>query len=1702
MDLDTRIKELIILKNTLGKPIALLYAFLFLLNVIVFIPVSALVWDPTVVYHCDNEYYSVTTPITVDNVSISTHWFSVNGIGFNTTAPHNTHINFSTIKSYPKGSTGYIMNFTEQHAYGATQYIINGLRPSYDYIIITNGTDYPQTSSASGTLYLNQTGTSRNNKLYDPGIPTGWFVSLSTNVPAGSDVTGTGSITAPFATLRKAINASTTGDTICIRGGDYSQYNMGAGTHYYLINRSHITITAYNGEKVVIDGKYCALTGSSALIKLFVYPTTYWNNITFIGLNFSNCSVNAVYGHAYPGAGSNSNITFSDCEWFNITDRAIWLYSEESITTIPCQYWNINNCSFFRVQTNATMNEVVTLKDAKHFIYENNTMKEFTKQGLSLSSGTCYGVIQYNTFVNKYYMSLKMSGESSVNRSVHDIIIRNNNFTGGARATNNIRALVINNEQDNNLEYNIDIYNNIFYLTASTLYNYGFNIIYSPGTTGCKIWNIRFFYNTIYVMGGDTAYAKDIIVELGGTTVANCLIANNILVSEKCQYQIYFSDLLSTQTSFTLANNSFYHTQGTTSGIEYSAGSGFGTGSVVGDPDFHNNNTGDININATSPAIDAASATYTVPYDYESNSRPQISGYDIGAYEYVGSLPPPAPSFTFTGVFPANTTTGATLTPTLSVHIHETHGYQFNYTIKENTTGAWLDLVTGNNQNNGTYTHTDHTATAYLTKYWWKVTAVNDTTWHNETYYFTTLAPALPSFVFSGIGPANTSTGIALQPNVNETINETNGYAFNYTVKGNATGIWNTIVFGNDTHNLSLSNTYMSASGYSTKYWWKITATNSTTVTTAVYHFTTTTAPIGPPTTAITVSQAKANWTTSSSINLSWTKGANCTTTEVWRSTTEYLSSASNIYTGALAYFNDTLKDPAIRYYYTLKPYNSVSVLYGTSLNVSLAETDNTGASYCGASWIDFKGWLATDKSMKTYFKYGMSPALDTSFLNSTVIETSYTTGDDESQAVQYSTAWGETFRTETQRYYNYNVSVKILRYGSPGTVAINLYDANVTGLPTGAALSSGTKDCSGITTSASGGWYNFTMSPYHLKTNTMYCFMLSYSGFYTNYIRIRIDASSPTYTNGWAIRVQGSPPVTTNQSSRDIMFKIWGHEPNTYAYGSNTTNSDISSSGNFSITQHSLASGYLYYYKANANDTKGNMTKGNLRYTLTNPDVPVFLNIIPTFANNSVKITWVTGNGANRTIIRQSNIAYPTLVTDGTLAYNNTGSLCWGHNITFNSTYYFTLFSFTVWGGLSRFSSGIHIPWGGITLIVYNESKPWQVINASMLVTDSLGLHPVQFNNVYGYYSFNISQIPYGTNTLFYVSNISYYSKLYPITIIPNLFYNLSFYLPPLHPPGWNTTQENASASYVVQIWNEYQYPVTNALVKFYKMFNTTGNFTYIGGFVSDGNGEGSIRLFPYQLYMIKITADDFIDATYWWEPNIVDQGLIKQFMIYPSPPGGDDIWVNLTSNIDPINRNQYGSFTFYYNITSSDSQLDWFSMQVYRVHNTTGALTSLYLGNFTTPAGGTISYTVTNVTGKYYVKCMFKKTGFDTYRYGDINTYTYLIWPSDTSVSNLDNKLINTLGRSPIFVITTTGETVVSYIALLITFVVTVGLFTLSPRFAGFGLVLMGLLIGILKGPLGLIPNTVLNWTVAAAIIALGLILTISTKKEEVYG
>jgi hypothetical protein len=126
-------------------------------------------------------------------------------------------------------------------------------------------------------------------------------------------------------------------------------------------------------------------------------------------------------------------------------------------------------------------------------------------------------------------------------------------------------------------------------------------------------------------------------------------------------------------------------------------------------------------------------------------------------------------------------------------------------------------------------------------------------------------------------------------------------------------------------------------------------------------------------------------------------------------------------------------------------------------------------------------------------------------------------------------------------------------------------------------------------------------------------------------------------------------------------------------------------------------------------------------------------------------------------------------------------------------------------------------------------------------------------------------------------------------------------------------------------------------ASVQFYLYLNTTTNYTNIGGFVSDGNGQGSIDLFPYQMYMIRLFKDGYQNKTEFWTPNVVEQGLIKYFKMYYEIPTEEDVYiffeeVHITGYMQNATGNLFVNYTDDMGMTSN--------LQIYIYDMTTGVL------------------------------------------------------------------------------------------------------------------------------------------------------------------
>jgi hypothetical protein len=245
-----------------------------------------------------------------------------------------------------------------------------------------------------------------------------------------------------------------------------------------------------------------------------------------------------------------------------------------------------------------------------------------------------------------------------------------------------------------------------------------------------------------------------------------------------------------------------------------------------------------------------------------------------------------------------------------------------------------------------------------------------------------------------------------------------------------------------------------------------------------------------------------------------------------------------------------------------------------------------------------------------------------------------------------------------------------------------------------------------------------------------------------------------------------------------------------------------------------------------------------------------------------------------------------------------------------------------------------------------------------------------------------------------------------------------------------------------------EQQLTIDGALVRFYKYLNTTANYTYIGGFVSDGNGQGSIDLYPFQLYMIKISKDGYDNKTDFWTPNIVEQSLIKVFKIVASsvtPPVTEytDFWTTIvfTATMDDTNT----THIHYYDVSGHtiDTQI-----YLYEFYNGT----TTFIGSDSKTGNNSFYWNVSllNYSRTYIVILRFNST--NDFQIPD-NKIVLTIYPlHPLGGFDIEERIKDVFGDFNV------GGVVFTWIGFFLSFIPLVVLTLFDPAHVGIGIITTG--------------------------------------------
>jgi len=536
-----------------------------------------------------------------------------------------------------------------------------------------------------------------------------------------------------------------------------------------------------------------------------------------------------------------------------------------------------------------------------------------------------------------------------------------------------------------------------------------------------------------------------------------------------------------------------------------------------------------------------------------------------------------------------------------------------------------------------------------------------------------------------------------------------------------------------------------------------------------------------------------------------------------------------------------------------------------------------------------------------------------------------------------------------------------------------------------------------------------------------------------------------------------------------------WDREDGTEIY--NNTGTNYSHTG--------LTCGSFYYYQAcSFNSTTHNYTTSIKTNNISCPGDPT--SITSTINGTNLNFSWTNGNYADKTTLVKKTGSLPTSPTDETVIYNNTGTTHVDTDMSYTAYYMIYGWNETV----SRHSTGVEAPWGIIVLRAFDVNTTDAIPSWGVIISNSAKTSTYENLSASNSLILNIDEIPYGSDTSFIFNATGYNNRIYYIDTAINTKYSLDAYL-------CNSIE---TESYVVRVIDEISNPVETAKIYFKRYINASVGWDNISILLTDPNGYCTISLVPYETYATTVTKTGYVTKTsdIYPLPIIYGDERYHTLLINRESTTYENIFDNITYDIQPTITTHDSAITFYYNITSLDNDLESFSLTVYIYNSTTFTWTTLYTDISTNIGGGSLSYTTSNIAGVYGLKCEFKREGWSNYSFGGDFEYMYLYViyhnasfdPLIDDIDDLNTMITNVIGVSPVY---TTEGIVIAWTSLFAMIGVTFIAFTFAPAIAGFGVMSIAVVIGFFKEPLGLILESDISMTSVVLIFVFGVIVTV---------
>lgn len=462
--------------------------------------------------------------------------------------------------------------------------------------------------------------------------------------PSGSD-SNPGTLAQPWQHINYAVSRLSPGDTLYVRGGTYSEkvtINVSGSAG------SPITVQNYNGETPIISGSGVTL-GWEGLINIVGASYVVIDGLEVVDASSFGIFVrNALSGGV---AVPCDHLTIRNCTTRRTARSGIGAQGNyPDIDQVG--HRNVTNMTVTGntvVDPNSAVSwEAISLQSVGFFEVSYNEIyatdsESYSKEGIDIKGGSWHGSVHHN-YLHDFcgpgvYLDAGVGGVHDVDvyaNLMHDLTGRASIGYYWAGVGVQLAAEKVNWGLDD-----ISVHDNVVGPNTYAGISFGNTAAYHG--SGRYFRNIRIANNTLHAGVGrlysDGTYAgfgHSLIFSIYAgyeSELTGIVIRNNIFCGDTGGKGIRVLEGGSPANVECNVDHNLFQTQSDYYGTDY-----VGPGADPGFVGIPGTDPSAYQLRADSPAIDAGSSVGAPSTDYAGTARPQGSGYDIGAYEYVPSV--------------------------------------------------------------------------------------------------------------------------------------------------------------------------------------------------------------------------------------------------------------------------------------------------------------------------------------------------------------------------------------------------------------------------------------------------------------------------------------------------------------------------------------------------------------------------------------------------------------------------------------------------------------------------------------------------------------------------------------------------------------------------------------------------------------------------------------------------------------------------------------------------------------------------------------------------------------------------------------------------------------------------------------------------------------------------------------------------------